>query len=133
MLRAAASVVTEAALCSTKSIIKVDMWADEGEGLNDADGRRREIMFGDGVIGGEATFVARDSHAMLRRECAEDDGFLVVYVTDTNGSNDAADMESFCMVRPRCACCAVLRGVAVDAPGARHAVPCSAKMLSWRT
>eukprot|EP00892_Ulva_mutabilis_P006059 jgi/Ulvmu1/3825/UM018_0036.1 len=83
---------------STKSIIKVDMWADEGNGLLDAEGRRREIMFGDGVIGGEATFVARDSDAMLRGECAEDDGFLVVYVTDTNASDNAADMESFCMV-----------------------------------
>lgn len=76
------------------------MWAKAGEGLLDVDGWRREIVFGNGVIGGEATFVARDSAAMLRRECAEDDGFLVVYVTDTNGSNDAEDMVSYCMVRP---------------------------------
>ena len=75
------------------------MWAEEGKGLLDVEGRRREIMFGEGVIGGEATFVARDSAAMLRGDCAEDDGFLVVYVTDTKGSNDADDMESFCMVR----------------------------------
>lgn len=76
--------------CSTRGLIKVDLLATEGEGL------LNEITFGPSHVGGEATFVPRDADALLRRECDEDDGYLIVYVTDFA---NPANLRSSCWVR----------------------------------
>jgi hypothetical protein len=81
-------------LCS-KSFVKLDMTAAEGEG------KVGEIRLWPDYVGGALVFVARDPHAMLNRTCAEDDGWLLAYVTHE------VTLETECRVRtaphPTCA------------------------------
>ena len=74
-------------LCRVTRILKTDMFAPEGEG------RAGEIYLGDGMIGGEPQFVARDAKAMAAKKCAYDDGYLVLYATHIE------TMTSYFMVR----------------------------------
>jgi carotenoid cleavage dioxygenase-like enzyme len=73
-------------MCSTTSIVKVNMLADAGNG------HAGEVVLGGDLVGGEASFVARDAAALKAGLCAEDDGFLVTYATDNRTK------ESFCII-----------------------------------
>lgn len=73
-------------MCSTTGIIKVDMMAPAN------DGNVGEVHLGEGMIGGEASFIPRDAAAAAAGNAAEDDGFLVTYTTDCRTK------ESFCMI-----------------------------------
>jgi carotenoid cleavage dioxygenase-like enzyme len=75
--------------CSCTALIKVDMLADANRGLV------KRIDLPDTMSGGEASFVPRDADAMLRGECDEDDGWLVMYATDYS---DVNKLCSSCMV-----------------------------------
>eukprot|EP00611_Tribonema_gayanum_P022392 TRINITY_DN4482_c0_g1_i2.p1 TRINITY_DN4482_c0_g1~~TRINITY_DN4482_c0_g1_i2.p1 ORF type:complete len:500 (-),score=136.36 TRINITY_DN4482_c0_g1_i2:689-2188(-) len=68
-------------------LIKMDLEATSPESAN-----LGSVMFGEGMYGGEAIFVPRTSGSGAAQ--AEDDGYLLVFVVDTNSDN-ASEMRIY--------------------------------------